>query len=98
MVDSKIFKTQDYEQFVVYEEFHRPTTDKQLDKLERKILRENKLQDWPIWITEKMEIVDGRHRFSIAKKHNLVIYYIFQYESKDYHSWILKKFGMVIDK
>ena len=94
----KIFSTTDYEQFILYEEFHRTTRDKFLKRLERKILRENRLKDWPIWVTEKMEIVDGRHRFLIAKKYKLTLHYIFKYKSKDYYKWISDKFGIIVDK
>jgi hypothetical protein len=89
----KVFKTSDHNQFIVYHQFHRLTKDKFLKRLEKKILRENRLADWPIWVTEKMEVVDGRHRFLIAEKHNLDIYYVFKYKSKDYHDWIKKKYG-----
>jgi hypothetical protein len=94
----KIFKTDKHDQFILYEQFHRATKNKFIKKLEKKILKENKLAQWPIWVTEKLEIVDGRHRFLIAKKLKLAIYYVFKYKSKDYHSWIKKTYGKFDNK
>lgn len=88
--------TRDYGQFILYENYHRKTTAKYTFKLERRILRDNKLSKWPIWVTEKMEIVDGRHRYLIARKNNLELHYIVKYNSADYHNWIKGKFLQTI--
>ena len=89
----QIFQTSDYGQFVVYPQFHRPTPARELRRLERKILANNQLANWPIWVTEKMEVVDGTRRLRVATKHGLAIYYVFKYTSAAYHKWIKEKYG-----
>lgn len=81
-------KTKNYAMFKLYEDFHRKTTKEYLDQLEKEILAENKLHENPIEITEKLEIIDGRHRFLIAKRNNLHIYYKVTTRSEDYYKWM----------
>ena len=85
-------KTKNYAQFVLYEDFHRKTSQEYLNKLEQEILKDNRLKENPIEITERFEICDGRHRFLIAKKHNLPIYYKITYQSDDYYKWMEDNF------
>lgn len=81
-------KTKKYSQFLLYEDFHRKTTQEYFLQLEKDILQENKLKENPIEITERLEIIDGRHRFLIAKRNNLFIYYKITYKSEDYYKWM----------
>lgn len=81
-------KTKNYAQFVLFEDFHRKSSREYLEKLEQEILRDNRLKENPIDVTERFEICDGRHRFIIAKKHNLPIYYRITYKSTEYYKWM----------
>lgn len=87
-------KTKNYAKFILYEDFHRKTTIEYLKQLEKEILEENRLKDYPIEITERNEIIDGRHRFLIAKKNNLYIYYNVTTKSKDYYKWMEENYHL----
>lgn len=85
-------RTKNYSKFVLYEDLHRKSSKEYFVQLEQEILKDNKLKENPIDITERFEICDGRHRFIIAKKHNLPIYYRITYKSEDYYKWIAENF------
>ena len=85
-------RTKNYEKFVLSEAFHSKSSQKYLNKLEKTILQDNRLKDNPIDVTERLEICDGRHRFLIAKKNNLPLYYRISYKSADYYKWMEENF------
>lgn len=43
--------------------------------LERSMRHENKLHLYPITVDREFNIIDGQHRFDIARRHNLDLYY-----------------------
>jgi hypothetical protein len=47
-----------------------------LRKLSASIVEENLLAQHPIIVNERLQIIDGQHRFEVAKLHNLTVYYI----------------------
>jgi len=69
----KITVTNEYNQFR-FVKGNRPLNDLHLSRL-RKSMKENFLPI-PIIVNERMEIVDGQHRFTICKELNLPVHYI----------------------
>jgi hypothetical protein len=89
----KIYKTTNYDQFVLYEKYHSPTSKERMEKVERSILKFNLLALRPIWVTDKMEVVHGRHRLNVAKRHGKDVYFRVGCTSEEYHRWIKETYG-----
>jgi len=70
----KIYQTKEYEKFVIYD-WNR-TIDKQTLNKINKSVQEHGWKVEPIIVNEKYGIIDGQHRFTYAKEHNLPVYYI----------------------
>lgn len=69
---SDIYETNNYDMFSLLETNRRISKNK---KLEHSILKKGVLR--PIAINSKMQIIDGQHRYSIAKKYKLTLpYYV----------------------
>jgi len=70
----KIHKTKNYERFgkVIG---NRKIVSSHVKKLEGSILKENMLENNPIVVNRKMDIIDGQHRLEVSKKNDLYIYY-----------------------
>ena len=72
----RIEETVDYDKFSLIEG-NRPFNKGLLLTLEESIVEEgNYLADNPIIVNERLEIIDGQHRWNIAKKLHLPLYYI----------------------
>jgi len=73
----EILKTKDYSIFKKTS-LNRNVEDNKshLRNLERIILHDNYLALHPIICNKDMEIIDGQHRFEIARKNNLELYYL----------------------
>jgi len=65
--DHSIFKSQ---------KGNRAVCQKDVDKIEAKILADNLLRFHPILVNDYLEVIDGQHRLEVAKKHGLFISYI----------------------
>ncbi len=71
----EITKTTDYSQFKTIQG-NRNLNQRHLAELTISIMSKNMLDRNPIIVNDKMEIVDGQHRFEVAKNNNLPIYYL----------------------
>lgn len=82
---STIHSTKNYDQFKpLFCNRGKLRIDKNhLSRLEESILNRNLLKHRPILVNKDLEIIDGHHRFEIAKKNNLDIYYTVQ-DDADY--------------
>lgn len=69
----KIYQTQDYDQFKFFDENREIKNNRELEKI---IKRNNKLHLHPIIVSPDMEIMDGQHRWKIAKKNNLHLFFV----------------------
>jgi len=67
--------TKDYEQFT-FQAGNRTIDDQNLRLLKRRIRKRNLLRYFPILVTPSGIIVDGQHRFIIARQLKLAIYYL----------------------
>lgn len=77
-----------------YEMFKKNTSNRELDKqnlekIKASIEMKNLLHLRPIIVNEKMEIIDGQHRFEIAKQLNVPIYYQIQKEANEEDVFLL---------
>lgn len=70
-----ILKEHDLDKFKVFPG-NRPIDKMNLQKIKSSIERNNLLQECPILINEKYEVLDGQHRLSAAKDLGLPIFYI----------------------
>ncbi|MDT2641004.1 ParB N-terminal domain-containing protein [Enterococcus dongliensis] len=69
---SDIYETNNYDMFTLLETNRKISKNQ---KLEHSILKKGILR--PIAVNSKMQIIDGQHRYSIAKKHKLTLpYYV----------------------
>ncbi len=73
----EIFSTIDYESFK-FAHFNRDINSANLEKLEKLNRKEFKLHLFPILCSKDKTIIDGQHRFSLAKKLGAPVYYIIQ--------------------
>ena len=69
----QIYQTKEYNKFILYD-WNR-TIDKQTLNKIHKSVEEHGWRVEPIIVNEKMGIIDGQHRFTYAKEHNLPVYY-----------------------
>lgn len=72
---SEIQKTKNYEEFKLCE-YNRPVDPFHVRKLKEVLSVDNQLSFHPIIVNEKMEIIDGQHRFVAAKELGLELYYL----------------------
>jgi hypothetical protein len=70
-IEIKIYKTTNYDQFVLLPE-NRPVKG---NVVGNSILKKNLLLDNPILVTPFMEVLDGQHRLAFARKNQIPIYY-----------------------
>lgn len=70
----KIYQTKEYEKFIIYD-WNR-TIDKQTLNKIHKSVEEHGWKVEPIIVNEKYGIIDGQHRYTYAREHNLPVYYI----------------------
>jgi hypothetical protein len=68
----QINATTNYDLFTLLD-YNRPCND--ISQLERNILQCNKLEMSPIIVDKNFNIIDGQHRYLVAKKNNLILYY-----------------------
>ncbi|MEK6881237.1 MAG: ParB/Srx family N-terminal domain-containing protein [Nanoarchaeota archaeon] len=72
---NKIYKTKDYDKFIFKKDNRSRITNRHVDAIISSISSKNLLELKPILVNEKMEIIDGQHRFLAAKKLGLEVYY-----------------------
>lgn len=77
-----INKTSDYAMFKFHEN-NRKIDQSNLENIKRSIKINNLLAFRPIMVNEKLEILDGQHRFLVAKELGLDIFYQVNEESED---------------
>lgn len=70
-----IKKTNKYSAFKLLNR-NRKLYESHLKKLKKSIEEDNRLEENPIIVNEKMEIIDGQHRLAVAKQLDIPIYYI----------------------
>jgi len=68
----QIKATTNYDLFTLLD-YNRPCDD--IAALEKNILQCNKLEMSPIIVDKNFNIIDGQHRYLVAKKNNLILYY-----------------------
>lgn len=71
--DLVIYESNDYDKFKLFLENRKIFKNKDLAN---SILEDNKLRYNPIIVSPDYHIIDGQHRFTIAKENNLTIYYV----------------------
>lgn len=71
---SKVYETKNYDKFVFYE-WNRDIQQSTLNKIHKSVM-EHGWKIEPIIVNEEMGIIDGQHRFTYAKEHQLPIYYV----------------------
>lgn len=77
IVHSSIYKTKEYNQFLIDSEYNRDVNTNHVKKLKDSIKTFGDYGDcFPIVVDENMRIVDGQHRFTARKELGLTIYYI----------------------
>lgn len=69
-----IFKTKDYAKFNLIKG-NRGLDNNHLAKLTASILKNNFLAQNPIIVNKNFDIIDGQHRFEVAKNNDLELYY-----------------------
>lgn len=70
-----IHGSSDYDKFA-FIEGNRPVNQAHVKNLETSILAENHLYENPIIVNPRLQIIDGQHRFMVAKNNKLCIYFI----------------------
>lgn len=75
-IEQKIYKTTNYDQFII-NEANRPIKDRRVRQLAEAIEKKNLLDEYPIDVTDRMEVMDGQHRLAAAELLKLPIYYRF---------------------
>jgi hypothetical protein len=77
LIATQIYKTKDYDKFVIDENLNRNVNIPNVKKIK------NSIKDYgdhgvvfPIVVDDKMRIIDGQHRFTARKELGLTIYYI----------------------
>ena len=69
-----IYETTNYDKFVIYN-WNRDISKNILNRIHKSVI-ENGWKVEPIIVNEELGIIDGQHRFTYAKEHNLPLYYI----------------------
>lgn len=72
--DTKVYKTKDYKKFK-YVKGNRSINDHHVFKLTKSIINKNLLKANPAIVNEKMEIIDGQHRFEYARNNDDYFYF-----------------------
>lgn len=75
--DIKVYKTRLYSIFVPIKG-NRKIEKRHITNLTASIMRNNLLEQNPIIVNEKFQIIDGQHRLEIAKANDLDIFYVIQ--------------------
>lgn len=98
---NEIFKETDYEKFK-FTSKNRKIDPRKVARYAQEALKSPHLMEaCPILVNEKMEIIDGQHRFLACKEKNLPIYYIRDHRlsysdistlNKDQKNWSLEDF------
>ncbi len=70
----KVYETKDYDRFVVYD-WNREIQKTTLNKIHKSVV-EHGWRVEPIIVNETYGIIDGQHRYTYAKEHDLPVYYI----------------------
>lgn len=70
----KMYSTKEYGKFKIYK-WNRDINKLTLNKIHKSVI-ENGWRVEPIIVNEEYGIIDGQHRFTYAKEHDLPIYYI----------------------
>lgn len=70
----KIYQTKEYDKFLIYD-WNRAIDKQTLNKIHKSVL-EHGWKVEPIIVNEKYGIIDGQHRYTYAKEHDLPVYYI----------------------
>lgn len=73
-MEPQIKETTNYDMFLL-RSWNRDIKQSNLKKID-KMVKKNGWLKHPITVNEKMEIIDGQHRYVYAKEHNLPVYYI----------------------
>ena len=74
---SKIYKTKDYDQFIVDNSYNRELSESNLKRIKNSIRDVgDKGECFPIVVDENNVIIDGQHRFTVRKQLGLPIYFI----------------------
>lgn len=71
----KVYKTNQYSRFS-YVKGNRGVDEAHVRKLERSILANNLLAQRPILVNDGFQIIDGQHRFEVAKRNKLTVYFV----------------------
>jgi hypothetical protein len=74
-MENRIFKTYDYEIFKFKEE-NREINEIFIQKLCKSIMQNDLTKNCPIIVDDKMNIIDGQHRYEACKRLNIPIHYI----------------------
>lgn len=69
-----IYETKNYDKFVIYN-WNRDISKSTLNKIHKSVI-ENGWRIEPIIVNEELGIIDGQHRFTYAREHDLPVYYI----------------------
>lgn len=69
-----IMSTHNYGKFII-RNWNRSIKKSNLKRIDKSVQKDGWLKH-PIMVNEKMEIIDGQHRYIYAKEHNLPVYYI----------------------
>ncbi len=77
IMDMKIYKTKDYDQFIILKDHNRDVCN---GIVLNSIREKNLLPEKPILVTKNFEVLDGQHRLAAAKELDLEIYYTFSRE------------------
>lgn len=95
-----IQKSKEYNKFTLLPS-NRAVNPAKVKKLVAAIQQHNFLQDYPIVINKKFEILDGQHRFLAAKIQNEPVYYVMSENMKGAHvaqvnslqdKWVMKDY------
>lgn len=73
-VIGKVYETKEYDKFVIYD-WNREIQKNTLNKIHKSVI-EHGWRVEPIIVNEDYGIIDGQHRYTYAKDHDLPVYYI----------------------
>ena len=73
--DTKVYVSSDYG-LISFQNGNREISSANYKKLKEKIQKKNMLNFHPLIVNENFEIIDGQHRFNVAKELNLPFYFI----------------------
>lgn len=77
LVATSVYKTKDYDKFIINENKNRDVNVSNVKKIKNSIkIHGDHGVVFPIVVDDKMNIIDGQHRFTARKELGLTIYYI----------------------